>query len=186
MKTLTPQQQKIHGSASKLFWIDLEMTGLDVEKEVIIECAVQITDLEFNILDQFESVVKQPQHYLDQMDDWNRQHHGDSGLTAKVKNGLPPDEVEHHLISMVHKHFGKQERPVLAGNSIAQDRLFIDKYWSGFAALLHYRMMDVSSWKIIFNAKYGLKYEKTNSHRAQSDIVESINELKFYLQHFKA
>jgi oligoribonuclease len=173
------------GSASKLLWIDLEMSGLDVEKEVIIECAVLITDFKFNVLDSYETVVKQPQHYLDQMDAWNTKHHRDSGLTAKVPNGTPPDEVEEHLVSMVHKNFKNDERPVLAGNSISQDRLFIDKYWPGFGSLLHYRALDVSSWKIIFNSKYGIKYEKTNSHRALDDIKESIAELQFYMGHLK-
>jgi oligoribonuclease len=170
---------------TKLFWIDLEMTGLDIEKEVIIECAALITDLNFNILDTYETVVKQPQHYLDQMDEWNKKHHGDSGLTAKVPNGLDPEEVEYHLISMVNKHFTNDERPILAGNSISQDRLFIDKYWHEFSSLLHYRMLDVSSWKIIFNSKLGLKYGKVNAHRALDDIKESIAELKFYLSYVK-
>jgi oligoribonuclease len=173
------------GSASKLFWIDLEMTGLDVDKEVIIECAVLITDLHFQVIDSYETVVKQPQHYLDQMDDWNRTHHRDSGLTAKVPNGTHPDEVEDHLMSMVRKHYKNDDRPVLAGNSIAQDRLFIDKYWPGFGSLLHYRTLDVSSWKVIFNSKYGIKYEKTNAHRALGDIQESILELQFYLSYLK-
>ena len=173
------------GAASKLFWIDLEMTGLDIEKEVIIECAVLITDMNFQVLDSFESVITQPQHYLDQMDDWNKSHHRESGLTAKVPFGLHPDEVENHLISMVRKNFPKEERPVLAGNSIAQDRLFIDKYWPGFASLLHYRMLDVSSWKIIFNSKFQIKYQKSNSHRALDDIKESIDELQFYMSHLK-
>ena len=172
----------------KLFWIDLEMTGLEVQKEVIIECAALITDLNFNIIDQFECVVRQPQHYLDNMDDWNKKHHGDSGLTAKVPNGLHPDEVEDHLISMANKfwpYHDPKDRPILAGNSITQDRAFIEKYWPGFAALLHYRMLDVSSWKIIFNNKYGRKYQKQNSHRALNDIHESISELKYYLDFIK-
>lgn len=169
----------------KLFWIDLEMTGLDVEKEVIIECAALITDINFKIVDQFEAVIKQPQHYLDAMDDWNRKHHGDSGLTAKVANGLHSDEVEDHLISMVKKHWGRNDRPMLAGNSVAQDRLFIDKYWAGFGALLHYRALDVSSWKIIFNNKYNIKYQKQNAHRALDDIKESIAELEYYLNYIK-
>lgn len=172
-------------SATKLFWIDLEMTGLDVEKEVIIECAALITDFNFKILDSYETVVKQPQHYLDQMDEWNRKHHRESGLTAKVPNGVPPEEVEYHLISMIQKNFPREERPILAGNSIMQDRLFIDKYWHELSGLLHYRMLDVSSWKIIFNSKYNMKYEKKNAHRALDDIKESISELQFYLNHLK-
>ena len=175
----------VPGSATKLFWIDLEMTGLDVEKEVIIECAVLITDFDFKVLDSYETVVQQPQHYIDQMDDWNKKHHRDSGLTAKIPFGVHPEEVEHHLMSMVKKHFKNEDRPVLAGNSVAQDRLFIDKYWPGFGALLHYRTMDVSSWKVIFNSKYNIKYEKKNAHRALDDIEESIAELQFYLKYLK-
>lgn len=166
---------------TKLFWIDLEMTGLEVEREVIIECAAIITDLNFRILDQFEAVVRQPQFYLDRMDDWNRKHHRESGLTAKVPHGLPPDEVEGQLMSMVLKHWDRNDRPILAGNSIAQDRLFIDKYWPGFSALLHYRAVDVSSWKVLFNNKYNRKYQKNNAHRALGDIRESIAELEYYL-----
>jgi oligoribonuclease len=177
--------EKLAGQPKKLFWIDLEMTGLDIEKEVIIECAALITDLDFKVVDSFEAVVKQPQHFIDHMDDWNREHHKASGLTAKIPNGLPSDEVEYHLISMVQKHFGRNERAILCGNSIAQDRLFIDKYWPGFAELLHYRVVDVSSWKVIFNAKYNKKFEKRNGHRALDDIKESIAELQFYLGFLK-
>lgn len=173
-------------SVSKLLWLDLEMTGLEVETSVIIECAAIVTDLNFKVLDSYEAVVKQPQHHLDAMDEWNTTHHRQSGLTAKVPNGTPSDEVESHLISMVKKHWGKNERPILAGNSIIQDRLFIEKYWSGLSEFLHYRMMDVSSWKIIFAEKFGKRYQKQNSHRALDDIQESINELKYYLTFLKA
>lgn len=175
----------IMGSATKLFWIDLEMTGLDVNKEVIIECAALVTDLNFQVIDSYETVVKQPQKYLDQMDDWNKNHHGASGLTAKVPYGEAPEKVEQRLIQMAKQHFPAGERPILSGNSIAQDRLFIDKYWKNFSAILHYRVLDVSSYKIIFNSKFGIKYEKKNAHRALDDIQESIDELKFYLKYFK-
>ena len=168
----------------KLFWIDLEMSGLDVEKEVIIEAAAIVTDFEFNILDQYHAVVKQEQKYIDQMDDWNKKHHGESGLIAKIPDGLAPEKVEADLLQMIAKNFAK-ERPMLAGNSISQDRLFIDKYFKNLAAKLHYRILDVSSWKIIFNEKYNLKYPKKNTHRALEDIQESISELKFYLEKIK-
>ena len=82
---------------NKLFWIDMEMTGLDVEKEVIIEVAAIVTDLNFKELETFETVVKQPQKYLDSMDAWNTEHHKKSGLTAKVPNGMDPDQVEAKL-----------------------------------------------------------------------------------------
>jgi oligoribonuclease len=167
----------------KLFWIDMEMTGLDVETEVVIEVAVMITDLNFNILDTYEAVVKQDQKYLDAMDDWNQKHHLQSGLLKKIPQGLEPHIVEYQLMDLVRKHFpNPKDRPILAGNSIAQDRLFIEKYFDHFAEMLHYRMLDVSSWKIIFQKRYQFAVEKANSHRALDDIKESIEELKTYLK----
>lgn len=168
----------------KLFWIDMEMTGLDVETEVIIEVAAIVTDLDFRELDSFEAVVKQPQFYLDNMDEWNKEHHGRSGLTAKVPMGVEPSAVEQRLIELVKRHFpDPKDRPVLAGNSIAQDRLFIDRYMKNFAELLHYRMLDVSSWKLIYANKFGFTYQKQNQHRALDDIRESIQELQAYVRY---
>lgn len=159
----------------------MEMTGLDVEKEVIIEVAAIITDLKFQELDCYEAVVRQPQKYLDAMDAWNKEHHKKSGLTAKVPSGVPPDQVEHKLIDLVKKHFpDPKDRPILAGNSIMQDRLFINKYMTELAPRLHYRMLDVSSWKIIMNNKFKYIYQKANQHRALDDIRESIQELRAY------
>lgn len=170
----------------KLFWLDMEMTGLDVKKEVIIEVAAIITDLKFQELDTFEAVVRQPQKYLDSMDAWNTEHHKKSGLTAKVPNGIPPDQAEHKLLDLVKKHFpDPKERPILAGNSIAQDRLFIDKYFPDFGSRLHYRTLDVSSWKIIMNNKFYYVYRKANQHRALDDIRESIQELRAYCDFIK-
>ncbi len=168
----------------KLFWIDLEMTGLDVEKEVILECALVVTDLEFNTLDTYHAILKQPQKYLDAMDDWNKQHHTESGLTAAVATGKDPAEVEKDLIKLFKKHTGS-EKCVLAGNSIGQDRLFINKYWTDLAKVLHYRMLDVTSWKIVMKSKFNKTYEKKGTHRAVDDIHESINELKHYLSFVK-
>ncbi|MNK15768.1 Oligoribonuclease [compost metagenome] len=171
---------------NKLFWIDMEMTGLDIEKEVIIEVAAIVTDLNFKELDTFETVVKQPQKFLDNMDAWNTEHHKKSGLTAKVPNGMAADQVEAKLSDLVKKHFpDPKDRPVLAGNSIMQDRLFINKYMPDFAGRLHYRMLDVSSWKIIFNNKFKYVYEKSNKHRALEDIRESIQELRHYCDMIK-
>lgn len=173
---------------TKLFWIDLEMTGLDVDKEVIIECAAVITDYDFQVLDTYEKVVNQPQMFIDRMDDWNKEHHTKSGLVAKIPRGETPDQVEEDLLKLIKIHWPsvekKEDKPILAGNSIGQDRLFLNKYFQRFSQQLHYRMLDVSSWKIIFNHKYGIKYDKKNSHRALDDILESIEEMRFYLKHF--
>ncbi|MGE0633392.1 MAG: oligoribonuclease [Pseudobdellovibrionaceae bacterium] len=169
----------------KLLWIDMEMTGLDVQKEVIIEVAALVTDFNYKVLETYEAIVRQPQSYLDAMDEWNTKHHGESGLTAKVPAGLEPSKVESDLCNLVRKHFSGTEKPMICGNSIAQDRLFINKYFRSFEALLHYRMLDVSSWKIVMNNKYNKKYEKKNTHRALEDILESIEELKYYTQFIK-
>ena len=173
-----------------LLWLDMEMSGLDVNKEVIIEVACIVTDMNFRELDCFETVVKQPQSYLDNMDAWNKEHHGKSGLTAKVPTGMEPDMVEAKLVDLINKHFPEsktdpKKRPIMAGNSIAQDRLFIDKYFKTLAARLHYRMVDVSSFKVIITNKYDVEYKKQNSHRALDDIRESIGELKYYLHYFE-
>lgn len=168
-----------------VFWIDLEMTGLNVDTEVILETAAIVTDTNFRELTTYETVVKQPQIYLDRMDDWNKKHHSESGLTAKVANGKDPNTVQSDLIQLIAEYFpDKKNKPILAGNSIAQDRLFVNKYFPDFAQHLHYRMLDVTSWKIIFNAR-AIEFKKKNKHRALDDIRESIDELKFYMSYLK-
>lgn len=164
----------------KWLWVDMEMTGLDFERERIIEVAALVTDAEFNTLDSFESVIFQPQTFLDSMDDWNKNQHGQSGLLAKIPTAPKVDWVEDQLCHLVQKHF-TTERPVLCGNSIAQDRKFIDRYMLRFASLLHYRMLDVTAWKILMNQRYNISHKKAESHRALDDIQESIAELKTYL-----
>jgi oligoribonuclease len=169
----------------KLLWVDMEMTGLDVNRERIIEVAAIVTSLELEELESYEAVVQQPQSFLDAMDEWNKKHHGESGLTARVPQGRPQESVEDDLLGMVARHFGDRapDRPVLAGNSIMQDRLFIDRYMPRLAARLHYRMVDVTSWKILMVERFGLHYDKEKAHRALGDIRESIGELKYYLQY---
>lgn len=168
---------------NKLLWVDLEMTGLNVETEVIIEAAAIVTDMDFNELDSYHTVIQQPQSYLDAMDAWNREHHTESGLLMKIPTGTPPTAAEASLVNLVKKHFSdSKDRPVLAGNSIAQDRLFIDRYFKNLSSLLHYRMLDVTSWKLIFQGKYHRAFKKKNTHRSLEDIRESIAELQFYMQ----
>lgn len=169
---------------TKLLWLDMEMSGLDPEKEVPIEVAARVTDWKFNELGQYHTVIQQPQKFLDAMDDWNKKHHGESGLLAQIPSGKPQAVVDRELAEFTKKHFA-DERAVLAGNSIGQDRLFIRRYLPQFEATLHYRMLDVTSWKIVFNNLLGLKHSKKQVHRAQDDIAESIDELKFYLQSVK-
>lgn len=167
-----------------LLWLDMEMTGLDVEKEVPIEVACIVTDWNFNPITQYHAVIKQPQIYLDRMDDWNREHHKRSGLTDQIPSGKEPGIVEQELVQLVKQHFGN-DRPILAGNSIGQDRLFISKYFRQLEGLLHYRMLDVSAWKIVYNSCFQIKFPKKQNHRALDDVQESIDELKFYMQFIK-
>jgi oligoribonuclease len=168
----------------KLLWLDMEMSGLDVERERILEVAAIVTDLDFREIEDYHAVVRQPRETLERMDDWNRKHHGASGLTEQVlASGRDQEEVERELVALVRRRIG--EPAVLAGNSIGQDRLFINKYMPEFAKSLHYRMLDVTAWKVIMNAKFGVKYEKKNAHRAVDDIRESIAELQLYLAQVK-
>ena len=164
----------------KIFWLDMEMTGLDVEANRIIEVAVIVTDMNLQFIDKYEAVVRQPQSFLDQMDEWNTRTHGESGLTNRVKTGQPQSEIEMQLISLADKHFGN-ERIILAGSSISQDKLFIERHMKRFAQRLHFRIIDVSSMKAIFQWRYKVKFQRGKNHRALLDVEESINELKLYL-----
>jgi oligoribonuclease len=170
----------------KFLWLDMEMTGLDIDKEVVIEVAALVTDAKLNTLEEYHSVVRQPQEYIDHMDDWNKRTHKASGLVELIPTGKDPAEVENDLLKLCEKHFEPKERIILAGNSIGQDRLFVNKYFKRFAERLHYRMLDVTSFKIVFNNMYQISYAKKESrHRAIDDVHESINELKRYLEFVK-
>jgi oligoribonuclease len=177
---------------SPLVWIDLEMTGLNLETDVIIEIAVVITDSsrDLNRLttsadatepDHLHLIIHQDKSVMDNMNDWCKEHHGKSGLTAEIPGGTPLAEVEKELIALAGRHYSPKTRIVIAGNSIGNDRRFIDRYLPEFTKLLHYRMIDVSSFKEIYREKYKLNFNKANAHRALGDIYESIKELKFYL-----
>ena len=135
---------------TKLLWLDMEMTGLDVDKEVPIEVAAIITDWQWNALATYHTVIKQPAKFLEAMDDWNQKHHKESGLLDLIPKGTAPEIVDRELSVWIGEHFGF-ERAILAGNSINQDRLFIRKYLPLTEAALHYRMLDVTSWKVVFN-----------------------------------
>lgn len=168
----------------KILWADLEMTGLDPVESVIVEFAGIITDLSLEPLDEYHAVVFQPPQALAKMNDWVRKTHTESGLVAKIPFGKPIDVVEAEILEWLKPHFG-DERPILAGNSIHQDRKFIDRYMVDLGEYLHYRMIDVSSFKQVFRFMYGITVEKDTPHRAQDDILASIKELKEYLAYVK-
>jgi oligoribonuclease len=168
-----------------LLWIDLEMTGLDEQTDSILELAAVITDIELKPLEEFHRVVYQPDEVLKNMNDWCKKTHGDSGLTAAVPHGTPLAQVEKELLEVLGRHFATSDRIVLAGNSVGNDRRFIDRYMPDLAKRLHYRLIDVSSFKEVFRERYGIHFGKGNSHRAVDDIHESIRELAHYLSFVK-
>ena len=168
-------------NVEKLLWIDMEMTGLDPQTCHILEVATIVTDLKFERLEEWETVVFQPQDIVDGMDDWCKHTHGKSGLTEKIPNGMPLDKTEEKLVEICKTHFPK-DLILLCGNTIGQDRKFIERYMPKLEELLHYRMVDVSSFKEIYKNCYGIEFKKKETHRAKDDIEESINELTHYLE----
>lgn len=171
-------------ASDRLLWLDLEMTGLDPVNDRILEVAAIVTDWEFNELGSYEAVVNQPDSVLDGMDEWCTTQHGASGLTERVKNSrLAESEAEKQLVEFAKAHCGSVEgvKILLCGNSIHMDRRFLEQQWKEFDALLHYRMLDVSAWKVVFEGKYKKRFAKPEEHRALADIRGSIQELKYYL-----
>ncbi len=170
-----------HDKSTKLLWVDLEMTGLNPETDRMLEIAAIVTDFDFNELDSYESVINQSDAVLNNMNEWSRQTHAASGLVAKINNAPTEQAVQNSFTEFIDKNFGN-EPAILAGNSIHQDRRFIRQWWPQVDSKLHYRMLDVSSYKIIMQNKFGKEFTKKETHRALDDIKESIAELKFYLK----
>jgi len=170
-----------------LIWIDLEMTGLDPETDVIIEMATIVTDTELNVLAEGPVIaVHQSDECLAAMDEWNTRTHGDSGLTQRVRDSpISQAEAEAQTITFLEKWVPKGKSPI-CGNSIGQDRRFLYKYMPALEAYFHYRYLDVSTLKILAERwAPGIKegFVKTGTHQALDDIRESIAELKYYRQH---
>lgn len=168
--------------ATKLLWVDLEMTGLDAQNDVIIEVAAEVTDWTFKTLASYEAIIHQSDEALNRANPWAKEQHAKSGLTEKVRQSTKTETtVIHELVEFIRSNFG-DEPVVLAGNSIHNDRLFIKRWWPDVEALLHYRMLDVTSWKLPMQGKYGVVFDKNDGHRAFDDIQASIAELQYYLE----
>ncbi len=172
---------KIH--RFNMVWIDMEMTGLDPEKERILEIATIVTDGNLNILGEGpDIVIHQPASVLRSMDEWNQKHHAKSGLVEAVKKSAVTEaEAEAKTLKFI-EGFCKPKKAPLCGNSVHQDRRFLSKYMPKIDDYLHYRHVDVSSLKALIARWYPKDKQPTKSkgHRALSDIRESIAELKFY------
>ncbi|KGK43051.1 oligoribonuclease [Nitrincola sp. A-D6] len=170
-----------------LLWIDLEMTGLDPEKDRIIEMAAIVTDADLNSLAESPVItVHQPDSLLTQMDEWCTRQHGQSGLTARVRESRTTEaEAEQQMLAFVREYTDKGVSP-MCGNSIGQDRRFLVKYMPELEAHFHYRNIDVSSIKELAkrwkpSIMEGIK--KKGAHLALDDIRDSIEELRHYRRH---
>lgn len=175
-------------SAQNLIWIDLEMTGLEPEHDVIIEMATIVTDSDLNILATGPVIaVHQSDALLAGMDEWNTRTHGESGLTQRVRDSqISAAEAEAQTIAFLEQWVPKGKSPI-CGNSIGQDRRFLCRYMPTLEAFFHYRSLDVSTLKILAERwapqiKEG--FQKKGSHQALDDIRESIAELQYYREHF--
>lgn len=171
-----------------LIWIDLEMTGLEPEKDVIIEMATIVTDSDLNILAEGPVIaVHQSDELLAGMDEWNTRTHGESGLTQRVRESkVSQAEAEAQTIAFLEQWVPKGKSPI-CGNSIGQDRRFLYRYMPELEAYFHYRYLDVSTLKILADRwapQIKAGFQKKGTHQALDDIRESIAELKYYREHF--
>ena len=171
-----------------LIWIDLEMTGLNPDTDLIIEIATVITDKDLNIIAQGPVLaVHQSDAALAAMDDWNQKHHGESGLIDRVKaSTINEAEAERLTIEFLKQWVPENTSPI-CGNSIGQDRRFLVRYMPKLEAYFHYRNIDVSTLKELAarwapEVKEG--FNKESTHQALDDIIESIEELRYYREHF--
>lgn len=173
-------------SEDNLIWIDLEMTGLDTDNDLIIEVATIVTDPQLNILDEGPIIaIYQEDEILDQMDEWNTRQHNQSGLVKRIKNSsYNVAEAESMTLDFLNKFVSKGKSP-MCGNSICQDRRFMHRLMPDLEAYFHYRNLDVSTIKEITKrwAPNAEEFNKQGSHLAMDDIRDSINELKFYREH---
>ncbi|MBH44382.1 MAG: oligoribonuclease [Gammaproteobacteria bacterium] len=169
---------------SNLIWIDLEMTGLDTQRDYIIEIASIVTDKNLNILDEGPNlVINQPNEVLKNMDDWNQNTHSHSGLLDKIaKSSINETQAEKDTIKFLEKYALKGQSP-MCGNTICQDRRFLARCMPELEAFCHYRNIDVSSIRELGKRWYFEdtdKFQKNSKHRALDDIRESIEELRYY------
>lgn len=179
LKNITP---------SKLLWIDLEMTGLEPTRDRIVEVAAIVTDWDFKELDRLETGVGQDAQEITRLfaaNAWASARPAETQELIDLSAKSPSEaDVEKQLLALVEK-YSPDEVMLLAGNSIHADRGFIKQWWPNLDKKLHYRMLDVSAWKVVMQGKYGVGYTKKEAHRALDDIRESIEELQFYLEKAK-
>ena len=184
----TKQTTKSHPNEFRLVWLDMEMTGLDPEKERILEIAVIVTDAHLNTIATAPVwVIRQEDALLDAMDAWNKGTHGRSGLIDKVKASTTDEATaEAECIAFLKKYIKPGIAP-MCGNTIGQDRRFMAKYMPKLEAFFHYRNIDVSTLKELckrWHPELAKGFTKKQAHTALADIEESIEELKYYREKF--
>lgn len=177
-------------NSNNLIWIDLEMTGLDTERDRIIEIATIITDAELNIVAEGPVLaIHQAESVMTTMDEWNTRTHAKTGLTERVKvSSINEAEAERQTLEFLALHVAKSKSP-MCGNSICQDRRFLARHMPQLESWFHYRNLDVSSIKelaVRWKPAILPGFQKKSSHKAIDDIRESIDELKYYREHFIA
>jgi len=169
---------------TNLIWIDLEMTGLIPEKDVIIEIATVVTDADLNVLAEGPSIaIHQSGELLAGMDEWNTEHHTNSGLVKRVKESdISTKQAEIQTLDFLQQHVNLGASP-MCGNSICQDRRFLYNYMPELEKFFHYRHIDVTSLKelvVRWKPEVAMQYSKESAHLALSDVYDSIDELKHY------
>ncbi|WP_046768674.1 oligoribonuclease [Jiangella alkaliphila] len=168
-----------------MVWIDCEMTGLDLQRDALVEVAVLVTDAELNVLgDGVDVVIRPPDDALEQMNDVVRQMHTASGLLTELAGGVTMDEANTLVMQYIKAHVPEPSKAQLAGNTVHMDRLFLARDLPEVEGWLHYRNIDVSSIKELVRRWYPRVYfaspTKTGNHRALGDIKDSIDELRYY------
>jgi oligoribonuclease len=171
--------------SNRLIWLDLEMTGLDPERDFILEIATVVTDDALEIVDEGPNIaIHQPEEVIKGMDEWGKDQHERSGLIERVRNSpFGCNESEEKTLEFLSGHCNKEESP-LCGNSVLKDRQFLIRHMPKLEGFLHYRNIDVSTIKELVRRWYPdiPPYTKQKAHLALKDIMESINELRYYRQ----
>ncbi|WP_353155969.1 oligoribonuclease [Herminiimonas fonticola] len=186
--SVTPSTAPVRPNEFNLVWLDMEMTGLDCDNDRIIEVAVVVTDSELNIIGEGPVfAIHQSDETLDKMDAWNKGTHGRSGLIERVKASTVTEaQAEEELIEFLKKYVPKGKSP-MCGNSICQDRRFMARGMPKLEAFFHYRNLDVSTLKELckrWKPELASGFKKHQKHTALADIIESIEELRYYREHF--
>jgi oligoribonuclease len=176
-----------HQKPTTLIWLDLEMTGLNARTDLITEIAVIVTNYKLEELDRFETTVKYPETTLREKfyanGFWAKRPSDTERLIKDCLDGISLASAQNKLIKLINKHIDTEsEAPILAGNSIHADKIFIDAKMKKLSNILHYRLLDVSSYKVWLQGSKGIERKKKQAHRALSDVEESIDELKFALK----